>query len=256
MYVFMSLKDSTIRIMYNIQSKLVKLAHAQGFRVGGDYALYVLGVKARCLPRMHQLRLYGTALDIDKLIKTFDVLYGVDILQKDMKPFVHKIYFKLHPPYEKIHVYYTNVRDEFSFSKDAVVLSPDGIEVFHTASVLGSRSMQTIEMTKKMQMSLLHHGSVVSESYFASWDYIASQMDYVKCGWRIRPGDKWSVYASDSEQCAICQNALDDIFCVKTVCQHTFHLECLKQWVVNGETCARCPMCRSSRLILYENGVP
>lgn len=235
---------------------IVKLANAQGFRVGGDYALYVLGVKATYLPRMHELRLYGTAIDIDKLVKTFDVLYGVEILQKDLKPFVHKIYFRLRPPHEKIHVYYTNVRDEFSYSKDAVVLSPDGIEVFHTTSVLGSKSMEIIEMTKRMQMTLLHHGSMVPQSYFASWEYIASQMDYVRRGWRIRQRDGWSVYVCDLEQCAICQNALDDTFCVKTVCGHTFHLECLKQWVVSGDACVRCPMCRSNRLILYENGVP
>jgi len=255
-------------MQYKIHSTIAKLAHAQGFKVGGDYALYVLGLKARYLPRMNHLRLYGLSMDIDKFIKTLDVLYGVDILQKDMKPFVQKIYFKLKTQ-ENIHVYYSNLQESFMYSKDAIVLSSDGVEVMSSGSlnVLGPRAMQTLEMTKKRELSLLQmvDGSVtlLPETYISSWDYIASQIDYIRAGWKIHADDKWELYINkepNNIECSICQNSLDDVFNedvrIKTACGHTFHYECLKQWVVSGDYGWKCPMCRSSKLILYKNCVP
>lgn len=238
--------------MYKILSMVTKLAHAQGFKVGGDYALYVLGVKPRYLPRMRHIRLYGTTLDIDKLIKTLDVLYGVEILQKDMKPFMQKIYFRIN----KINVYYSNLHDSFIYSKDAIVLSAEGIEVSSgVMNVLGNRAMQTFEMTKKKELQMLG-GNMTPESYMGSWDYISSQIDYIRCGWKIRPDDNWEVYVQEKGDCTICQNSVDDDVRVKTVCGHTFHLECLKQWVVSGDYGWKCPMCRSTKLILYKNCIP
>lgn len=257
---------------YKIHSTVAKLAHAQGFKVGGDYALYVLGVKEKHLPRMNHLRLYGSSLDIDKLIKTLDVLYGVEILQKDMKPFVQKIYFKLQG---KIHVYYSNVQDSFMYSKDTIVLSGDGIEVMSPGSlnVLGARAMHTLEMTKRREVSLLQmvdgNVTLLPDMYVSSWDYITSQLDYIRAGWKIHPGDKWEIYVNEKKEsevpsnfeCSICQNSLDDVFnepaaWIRTGCGHTFHFECLKQWVVSGDYGWKCPMCRSSKLILYKNCVP
>ena len=244
-----------------IHSTIAKLAHAQGFKVGGDYALYVLGVKARYLPRMNHLRFHGLSMDIDKLIKTLDVLYGVEILQKDMKPFVQKIYFKL-KAHEHIHVYYSNVQESFMYSKDTIVLSGDGVEIMSqsTLSVLGPRAMHTLEMTKRRTMSLMQ---MVSEPYVSSWDYIESQIDYITAGWKIHPDDKWEMYTNkdpkepNDVECSICQNSLDEPTArIKTACGHTFHYECLKQWVVSGEYGWKCPMCRSSKLILYKNCVP
>ena len=262
-------------MQYKVHSIIAKLAHAQGFKVGGDYALYVLGVKAKYLPRMNQLRLFGLSMDVDKFIKTLDVLYGVEILQKNMKPFVQKIYFKLKAQ-EKIHVYYSNVQDSFMYTKDTIVLSGDGVEVMpqSSLSILGPRAMDTLEMTKRRTVSLLQivDGGVtlLPETYMSSWDYISSQMDYVRAGWKIHPDDTWEIYINKNKEsevprnfeCSICQNSLDDVFNgeptarIRTACGHTFHYECLKQWVVSGDYGWKCPMCRSSKLILYKDCVP
>jgi hypothetical protein len=251
-------------MQYKIQSIIVKLAHAQGYRVGGDYALYMLGVPVKYLPRMDHLRLYGTSLDIEKFIKTLDVLYGVEILQKDMKPFVQKLYFRL-GRHEKIHIYFSNIQESFIYSKDTIMLSNAGIEVVSTNSLSIIGAMQTLEMTKRRELSLLQN-VLLHESHISSWDYISSQIDYVRLGWKIHPADKWSIYIKKKEldDCSICQNSMEDVFNdypyglrIKTACGHTFHYDCLKQWVVSGGDCGwKCPMCRSSRLILYKNCIP
>lgn len=240
--------------MYKIQSTITKLAHAQGFSVGGDYALYVLGVKAKYLPRMNHLRLYGTTLDIDKMIRTIDVLYGVDIIQKDIKPFVQKIYFKLRK-HEDIRVYFSNVQNTFMYTKDVIVLSTDGVEVMMPG--MYTNALETIHMAKRREMSLLHHAAILPDTLVHSWDYISSQIDYVRRGWKIHSNDMWRVYVGTDQEteCAICQDSLEDDIRVKTVCGHVFHLECLKQWVTSGSGW-KCPMCRSSRLLLYKNCVP
>lgn len=259
-------------MQYKIHSTIAKLAHAQGFKVGGDYALYVLGVKARYLPRMNHLRLFGLSMDIDKFIKTLDVLYGVEILQKNMKPFVQKIYFKLKASQEKIHIYYSSLQESFIYSKDAIVLSGDGVEVMSpgTLNLLGARAMHTLEMTKRRELSLLQmvdgNITLLPETYVSSWDYITSQMDYIRAGWKIHPDDTWEIYINKNKvpsdfECSICQNSLEDVFneeptWIKTGCGHTFHYECLKQWIVSGDYGWKCPMCRSSKLILYKNCVP
>lgn len=243
-------------MQYKIQSIIVKLAHAHGYKVGGDYALYVLGVPAKYLPRMDHLRVYGTSLDIDKFIKTLDVLYGVKILQTDMKPFVHKIYVRL-GKHEKIHIYYSNLQDPFMYSKDMIMLSNDGIEVVSTdsLSVLGSRAMQTLEMTKRREFSLFQN--MLLESHVSSWDYISSQIDYMRLGWKIHPEDTWAIYIKkEMDDCSICQNSIHDDIRIKTACGHRFHYDCLKQWVMSGDYGWKCPMCRSSKLILYKNCVP
>jgi len=258
-------------MQYKIHSTIAKLAHAQGFKVGGDYALYVLGVKRKYLPRMNHLRLFGLSMDIDKFIKTLDVLYGVEILQKDMKPFVQKIYFKLKASQEKIHIYYSNVQESFIYSKDTILLSGDGIEVLSSSSlsVLGPKAMHMLEMTKRRELSLLQmvddSVTLLHERCVSSWDYIASQIDYIRAGWKIHPDDTWEIYVNKNKEssdfeCSICQNSLEDVFNedvrIRTGCGHTFHYECLKQWVVSGDYGWKCPMCRSSKLILYKNCVP
>ena len=251
-------------MQYKIHSTIAKLAHAQGYKLGGDYALYVLGVPSKYLPRMNHLRLYGTTLDIDKFIKTLDVLYGVEILQKDMKPFVQKIYFKLMGSYEKIHVYYSNVQESFLYSKDSIVLSSDGVEVMSTGSlsVLRPRAMHTFEMTKRRELSLMQtidgNVTLLPEAYVSSWDYISSQIDYIRVGWKIRPGDTWCIYINKDpdDNCTICQNSIQEDIRIKTACGHVFHYECLKQWVVSGDYGWKCPMCRSPRLILCKNCIP
>lgn len=236
-------------MQYKIHSTIAKLAHAQGFKVGGDYALYVLGVKPKYLPRMNDLRLIGLSMDIDKLIKTLDVFYGVEILQNDVKPFVQKICFKL----KDVRVCYSNIQDSFMYSKDTIVLSGDGIEVMlPRLSVLGQRAMHTLEMTKRRELRLLQ----LSEMNVISWDYISSQIDYIRAGWKIHPDEKWEIYINRNQECSICQNSLDDMAYIRTACGHTFHYECLKQWVVSGDYDLKCPMCRSSNLILYKNCVP
>ena len=257
-------------MQYKIHSTIAKLAHAQGFKVGGDYALHVLGIKPKYLPRINHLRIYGTSLDIDKLIKTLDVLYGIEILQKDVKPFVQKIYFRLQGAYEHIHIYYSNVQEPFLYSKDAIVLSNDGVEVMSNGvmSILGNRVLQTIEMTKRREISLLQtidtFPSGTPEVHGGSWDYISSQMDYIRLGWKIYPKDGWNIYVESldvqSDTCSICQNSMDDVFLddirIKTGCGHTFHYECLKQWVVCGEYGCKCPMCRSPKLLVHKKSVP
>ncbi len=251
-------------MLYKVNSTISKLAHAQGFKVGGDYALYVLGVSTKYLPRMNYIRLHGLTMDLDKFMKTLDVLYGVEIIQKDMKPFVQKIYFKLKQ--ENIYVYYSNVQEPIMYSKDAIVLSSDGIEVMTAGvlSVLGQRAMDTLEMTKRRNLSLLQmtecNVTLLPETYISPWDYISSQIEYIKAGWKIHRDDKWEMNTNNStkESCSICQNSLDEDHCVgmKTFCGHTFHYECLKQWVISGEYGGKCPICRSSKLILYKNCVP
>lgn len=45
------------------------------------------------------------------------------------------------------------------------------------------------------------------------------------------------------EDCAICIDAIDTQLIYRTLCNHSFHLECLQQWV-DSRPNATCPICR------------
>jgi len=50
-------------------------------------------------------------------------------------------------------------------------------------------------------------------------------------------------YSKCSEECLICiENFKDESYLVKLNCNHTFHKNCIKNWVCNESN--KCPICR------------
>lgn len=240
--------------MYSRHATITKLAHAHGFRIGGDYALYMFGIKKKYLPRMHVMYVYGSALESDKLIRTLDVMFGVTVVHKDFKTFVFKTEIRI----GAMTLFFATLHDDFIFSKDIILIGPRGIEVESTSNntFVGSRSMECFEKTKKLRMTLLCTSLVASRDSSDAWETVEDHVDYIRCGWKIDGESMWNLHvvshAPNVYECSICQMAKEGDIFIQTMCAHQFHLTCLKQWVHSNEKDS-CPLCRSSHLICHKD---
>ncbi|KAJ8675644.1 hypothetical protein QAD02_011430 [Eretmocerus hayati] len=59
--------------------------------------------------------------------------------------------------------------------------------------------------------------------------------------WNVVPQDEVKWNAGDVTECSICICSLDESTCYTLQCKHSFHYECVKQWLVSDRSC---PICR------------
>ena len=232
---------------------IIHVAHILNMQVFGDCVLTFLGVQEAHLPKLYEVDIIGIPLDFEKFIKMISLLYPTTVERhvEVISGFSSHALLKV----ANVHVTLKTKANDPIFTKDAIYLSPDGIKTLTNWYNSKYISSLTTVVTQHVQSQMIYPIDHSKDTIFSlnnsltEWDYIEMSFPYIQKGWKIHSYFSFSISHTIEKNCSICKEENPtSTFVFKTPCNHTFHYDCLKKWIMNNETC---PMCRSTHLISF-----